>query len=57
MVRVGARVEAARKRAGIVLTVVSGAGMVRRSGEPGVVCGDGGRFALNRAGRSDRLAD
>lgn len=51
----GATVLAARKRAGIVLTEASGTGFMCRSGQMGVIRGDGGRFRLDRVGRSGRM--
>ncbi len=39
-----------------LLAEASVAGLAGWSEETGVVCGDGGRLALNRAGRSDRMA-
>ena len=54
-IRAGARVLAARKRAGIVPAEASGTGFVCRGGQMGVIRGDGGFFRLNRVGRSDRM--
>ena len=44
MVRVGPLIDAARKRAGIVVPEASGAGLARWIGKTGVIYRDGGFF-------------